>query len=154
MEKKEELTLKELAAYLPYGLKCQYGAVDDPEYGIMNGLDNYMGCDEAQFKFLKCGLSLVKPILRPLSDLIPVEDGEIDDYVLIQLVDSADQPCDAYDEWRDSYFDNPDPSRILQAPYEVFQELLKQHYDVFNLIPAGLAIDINSLTPSPELKTL
>ena len=34
---------------------------------------------------------------------------------------------------------------ITKLGYESIQELLEEHYDIFNLIEKGLAIDINTL---------
>lgn len=128
-----KLELKHIAPYLPYGLRLTNSS--HPMNGRMCEL------------LSKYDYNTIRPILRPLSDLIPVEEDDINDMVLINLVNGADQHCDAYDEWRDSYLDNPEQMRILQAPYEVFEELIKQHYDVFGLIPAGLAIDVNTIKP-------
>jgi len=38
-------------------------------------------------------------------------------------------------------------------PYKYFQILLENHYDVFELIPKGLAVDVNSLSNLTEAKT-
>lgn len=64
-----------------------------------------------------------KPILRPLSDLtkeIEWEDGKY------MMTDHDD-------------FD------LEEETYGVIQDYLSRHFDIFSLIPKGLAIDINTL---------
>jgi len=144
-----ELTKYELTPYLPYDLKF-IGKGANKEIQVLTGIRN----DAVLIKFNSVAFGDIEdilPILRPLSDLIPntydeynVVDG-IEDSILITMIESLPQHCDAYDEWMESYFDNPEPSRILQAPYEFIQVLFEQHYDVFDLISQGLAIDINTL---------
>lgn len=140
-----ELQFRHLAPYFPYGLNLQFvvkGVVE--RTGKMTNVSH----DLEMTHPTKIGLDyydsehiwMFKPILRPLSDLIPCDDDEINDYVLIKIINNLPSHCDAYDEWRDSYFDNPIPERIMQAPYELLEYLFESHYDVFNLIPAGLAI--------------
>jgi hypothetical protein len=146
-----KLKLKHLAPYLPYGLKCSANNGCFVNHSL-SGLINEIAVFDFENGEQDFRLGDFKPILKPLSDLTPYENGELDgmgetnDLILIRLVESTSQHCDAYDEWRDSYFDNPIQERILQAPYEVFDELTKQHFDVFGLIDAGLAIDINTLS--------
>lgn len=79
-------------------------------------------------------------MLRPLSDL--TEEREFGEYnmKLEEIVTESEQYCDAYDEWLEIFIDDPDTSIILQAPYEVVQELLKWHFDIFGLIDKGLSI--------------
>ncbi len=143
------LTKYELTPYLPYDLRF-IGKGANKEIQTLTGIRN----DAVLIKFNSTAFGDIEdilPILKPLSDLIPntydeynVVDG-VDDSMLIGLIQNLNQHCDAYEEWMDSYFDNPEPSRILQAPYEFIQVLFEQHYDVFDLIPQGLAIDINTI---------
>jgi hypothetical protein len=138
----QELLYK-VTPYLPYGLKCLHNGQPKEIMGIRNYLGwCYVVNDDTGET--NTPISACKAVLKPQSDLLPWDDGELNDYVLIRLVENTDGHCDAYDEWRDSYFDNPTHERLLQAPYEVFIEMIKQHYDVYNLIPRGLAIDINN----------
>ena len=131
---KMKLELKHLAPYLPYGLKglCKR----PPHYesfeinckllGLSPMLivkcydksgNKWKGKDELLF-------TEFKPILRPLSDLA-LEDAKEHNY--------------------------PDEGHLERsllsghAPYSVWIEFVKEHYDVFGLIEKGLAIDINTL---------
>lgn len=140
-----KLELKHLAPYLPYGLKFIH---QGHEYLLMQLNILYdqkplqvNGWSDQQQTLVDVFLEGCEPILHPLSDLLKQTKGF--DY-LIQIVDETDQQCDAYYHWCDAYIDNPDQSRILQAPYEVFEILVKKHFDVFGLIPQGLAVDMHS----------
>ena len=83
------------------------------------------------------------PVLQPIENLSGlIVDGK---FHLELLVESTDQHCDAYDEWMDSYFDNPSHEKLLQAPYEVMEKLLMENYDVFNWIKEGFAVSKNDL---------
>lgn len=111
------LELKHLAPYLPYGLDLVV-----IEFGIekMIGFIN----NEVITTEDNADLSMVKPILRPLSELT-IEDARGHNY--------------------------PDEGHLERsllsghAPYEVWNEFVKEHFDVFGLIEKGLAIDINTL---------
>jgi hypothetical protein len=82
-----------------------------------------------QFKLL--------PILRPLSD-----------YKEINSPAMKDLNCDLSDQIRILELANKEVS-FYYLPYGIAQLLFEAHIDSFNLIPDGLAIDINSLTPKP-----
>ena len=128
-----KLELKHLAPYLPYKLKMQ----------TKNGSIYELNIKElALFNLSDSLMYNHKPILRPLSDLINKDDYP---YLISEFIDECHGNCDAYDEWLQIYIDNPEQSRILQAPYEVIIELFANRFDVFGLINEGLAIDINTL---------
>ena len=123
-----KLELKCLAAYLPYGLK---GA----EY---NGAYLYelqsVSFEKFSWKpvYVKgAGFRLperidCKPILRPLSDLTKEE-----------LIEQG--------FWHHIDFLTHEKQNPIEAPYFMVEYLLSKHFDVFGLIEAGLAIDINTL---------
>ena len=89
-------------------------------------------------------LSDIKPILRPISALF-IEDenkhSHFDDLFAI----SFEGHCDVYDEFLENLYDLGPECDLLQAPYEIFEWLVSNHYDVFDLIPNNLAVDINTL---------
>ena len=130
----ERLTIKELAPYLPYGVKVCNGD-DTFEVTAMNNRTVF-------FKGGLLDIKDIKPLLRPLSYL--TEERQFGEYrsEIEEIIKEAEQHCDAYDEWLDIFIDDPDPSRILQSPYEVVQELIEKHFDVFGLIDSGLALPI------------
>jgi hypothetical protein len=126
-----ELTIKHLAPYLPYGLQIE----------IFNYKQDYTGIQYAKangYYFISNILHLTyeggntgkstdifKPILKPISDLPP--------------------SLDYYSIWSHNNYLHY-PNAIDNLPYGVFVQMVSEHFDVFGLIPAGLAIDINTLT--------
>ena len=125
----EKLTIKHLAPYLPYGLKCEWEYLKAVE--LQTGNIEYVV------------LNQFKPILRPLSDL--TKEFEVAKRGNVT-------PCDFWLGHNEgtrinhflrltatrNYFDN-------QLPYMVMIKLFQWHFDVFGLIPEGLAIDVNTL---------
>ena len=140
-----KLELKHLAPYLPYKLKCLYthtnkiGTISNI-YTIGEGYnddDLKLSIDYSEGEHIW----MFKPILRPLSEF------EYDHIVQIKEHLRIGQWCDYYDTYFDAWFDdiaNID-KLVLQCPYEIMQFFLECHFDIFNLIPQGLAIDINTL---------
>ena len=163
-----QLELKHLAPYLPYGLKM-YAASGKPkrrsEIEVLTTL-NYHTLVSVLRR---------KPILHPLSDLtkeievngekfVPIVFiGEMLGYKLSKFeVDGQTEygwDQKSYDDsqgysfgwWQDGgcfavWYDciNGDPIDTV-LDINTMQKLFEWHFDVFNLIPEGLAIDINTL---------
>jgi hypothetical protein len=139
-----ELQLKHLAPYLPYGLKIHHEM-------IRKNL-SMIGCeliDEQLRVRMTDGLYVfdvhkMKPILRPLSHLTK-EIEYTEECLLDYIVEKLERHCVNYDDWVSSAIEDGIEIRILQAPYEVIEYCFENHYDVFGLIPRGLAIDINTI---------
>lgn len=130
---KSKLGWEKLAPYLPFKVKCY---ANGSFYGVemlCKELDCYLAMnlinDDTVFKLG----------LRPLSDLTKEVyfDGNTIraiDYISTSIKDSQKTmrrvahklPLDNLEYWK-------------------IERLLKLHFDVFNLIPKGLAIDINTL---------
>ncbi len=121
-----KLKLKHIAPYLPYQLLCLEKTVDStPIKGELISIKKTALCyiEHPEWEYFKFSIDRIKPILRPLSDLmkqIKWEDGTY------QMTDEDD-------------FD------LENTSYNTVQEYLKRHFDIFGLIDAGLAVDINSL---------
>jgi hypothetical protein len=119
-----ELQLKHLAPYLPYQLK------------ILDGWGDIKILDYSYLKNPHC-----KPILRPLSDLGKYIDS-------FQLIDSFDTVyCEITNTLKlfpHGGFNNVEWSFLIDN-YILLQKLFELHFDVFELIEKGLAIDINTL---------
>lgn len=82
------------------------------------------------------------PILRPISEF-----GDSDDLRKVHEFIGIGKWCEVYDHYFDVWFNdlaNID-KLVLQAPYEIFTYFLANHYDVFGLIPKGLAVNVNSI---------
>ena len=160
-----KLNLEHLAPYLPYELTYLSPKVEKKnilDWGKEKTIEK-MGVVSMM---ALCGHETMKPILRPLSDL--VKNIEIDGDNFIPLfhfakMQIADDELDRlYIETDNKTFFNCmyntggeeddlvvyfDTCNILLTPYERITELLKMHFDVFGLIDKGLAIDINTLKP-------
>lgn len=128
---KLELTIKELAPYLPYGLKIN-AELSDINYNIMTmcdkgGLSNILISDVID------DYECLKPILRPLSDLTKEDFNYIHTLLRVHIGKNKRDKL-----IKDSY-------GILDLPYFIVEQLIENHFDVFGLIEKGLAIDINKL---------
>ena len=103
-----ELEIKHLSPYLPYDLQCiGYGRKLRLNGQMLGAVDRL----------------IVKPILRPLSD----------------LTEEYSNAC--------NYSHKDFKWEIINKNISVlvWDSLLKNHFDVFGLIDAGLAIDINTI---------
>ena len=120
----DKIELKHLAAYLPYNLQIQ--ASNGDKWTLTS-------------KNLDFALRW-KPILRPMSEseltkVFPTSMGDCSvlGYISTSIKDSQlnarmllSGKADQIEQWK-------------------FERLLEQQFDVFGLIPAGLAVDINTL---------
>ncbi len=113
-----ELELKHLAPYLPYKLKIYHEALDGAILPAWTLHYNGIG-------FILGNQNM--PILRPMMDLRNDKESivELKLFVHADLLWTIDG--------------------AINGSYESVQYLLSKHYDVFELIGAGLAIDINTL---------
>jgi len=130
----KKLELKHLSSYLPYGLKIKttYG------WDTMKTLNDWSinGDCEVAYCYETEDTTDFKPILRPLSDLtkeievngekfIPIEEfGDFNGFYSTGLGDRI-------------YFD--------ELTFENAITLHEWHFDIYGLIEAGLAVDINTL---------
>lgn len=134
-----ELELKHMIPYLPYGIKCELlnykSDYVGEQYGTCNGFYFLLG--EAHYTFKdretagKDG-SLVKPILKPLSNLTD-EFSETTKQAILYLDECSRLP----------YNDNDMLTKTLL--YSDVVKLAKLHYDIFGLIRLGLAIDVTTM---------
>lgn len=120
-----KLELKHLAPYLPYDLKF-YDKKDDFNFTLETA--NLWRVIQQ-----KC-----KPILRPLSDLTKE----------IQSGGKIWYPTDHWDDHSDGLKLNSELINMAEhnycdfhLPYFVMEKLFEWHFDVFGLIPKGLAIE-------------
>ena len=130
--------LKHLAPYLPYGLKYK-GIFNTYELTVYN---------------FKEAVQEGKPILRPLSDLKSLGDKNIpiNSHTINQILGYGEIEFSYFKGDLDIIHDSDSDQRydsdktISFSTFETIRtELLKGHYDIFGLIDAGLAIDINTL---------
>lgn len=147
----KKLELKHIVPYLPYGLK---GVV---EYSENNEKHTRKYCLLDVYDF-ECDILTLCPILRPLSDLVkyiehngekfvPIDELTNGDTVQFNLPDysldfgNSEHTFEEYiSEWTSGVNHHLD-----FIPFGFIQKLFEWHFDVFGLIDAGLAIDINNL---------
>lgn len=160
---KQEL-LECIAPYYPYRLNVLDHRGDICEIVSIIGCDPFyevkqedVECDEVLFRtmsqnnqFGTSGMSQVKYILRPLSDLTKpcLEGGKVPIEELEEEIGVRNW-CEAYYVALDSLIENVNSVRISELiqrmPYEFIKIFLKWHFDIHNLIEQGYAIDINTL---------
>jgi hypothetical protein len=138
-----KLTIKELAPYLPYGLKVQHTTF--LEFGknrvVIDTLDS-LCADCATFESSMDYYLIdpedneceIKPILRPLSDLTKSIEHNGEKFVPQDILNHLDL------EWVIT-----SDNLVMKMNYEDVLKLLEWHFDIFGLIEKGLAIDINTL---------
>lgn len=149
-----KLELKHLAPYLPYELK---GVVKNYEYKetYIDNLDTISFYDKVlTFTGVSSDVYLdntesgeFKPILRPLSDLTKEELSILFGYHSEDCIVDFEIITTPFDEFGYIEYELFGVGHISTciAGYNDLQKLFKKHYDIFNLIPQNLAIDINTL---------
>lgn len=146
---KEQLTYNQLSAYLPYTLDKLKMRTTGGKTVQLDGFKNALiantiqGCVGGEYP-----IELLKPILRPLSDLYDNDGEHLTVNKLINLIN--DDRFGYYGVWI-----NPTTNKINisvdidednireHIPFEMFEkvreELLRDKFDIFGLIEKGLA---------------
>lgn len=134
----ETLTIKELAAYLPYFLKGIFiDKIDvvtsmDNEHDLISGVNSTVE------------IKNFKPILRPLSDLTKMIEVNGEDFVPYEHSTFVEAMiANEYLEYLCEAKASLAEDRLL--PYSIVQLLFEWHFDVFGLIEKGLAKDLNTI---------
>lgn len=145
----KELKLEHLAPYLPYDLKITHVGQPEVMY-TMNTIINscFIGDHSNLDDEYNTKLYLIKPILRPLSDLtkeIEVNGKKFVPAEYLWMCDIAEwKSFEIYGKIPD-YWDACMKVIPYETEYRTMQKLFKMHFDVFGLIEKGLAIDINDV---------
>lgn len=135
-----KIELKHVAPYLPYGLKGMVLYEDDNTEICTLGIKSFVGniCDINEFIN---GEYLVKPILRPLSNLETYfkelwykKDKEVREFLDSDFLILFEIDIETIQVTNNNYL-----------PVGLYNLLLKHHFDVFGLIEKNSAIDINTL---------
>ena len=137
-----KLELKYLAPYLPFLMK----GIDIKEPELIQLVEGLMPSsiltesDELPY-------GMFKPILRPLEDL----------FFNLDIENESQKPFEYLEDFADTetekmfldIIENQNTKFILEkiqyAPFSFIQKLLEWHFDIFGLIDAKLAVDINCL---------
>lgn len=138
-QKEKDLLVKDLCARLPYKVKCQiYGA---PQPLTLSGIIPSRVYQELYFEemdYKKCDgfvdikYSYCKPYLFPLSSMTEEQKCEYNRL-------KHDVPTYHYE-----YGDVVEDVELYESP-ESFEYLIENHFDVYDLIPIGLANDATGL---------
>jgi hypothetical protein len=125
-----KLELKHLAPYLPYGLKYKTKTQGMELPNVMElDAETLYDWDIAKRDYDE-GYMIIKPILRPLSDLTEYNARFLSSDTYLNLCEEG----------------SGEGLNYFYLKYNETTELFKRHYDVFGLIEKILAIDINTLT--------
>jgi hypothetical protein len=135
-----QLTIEELSAYLPYGLKFIYrGKIHElvnihyfysyDEYGNIAGKSECTRIYDSKFGDIQILINGIKPLLRPLSQLTTEIEVNGEKFVPIEKLpiigfESIDLISDIQTGW---------------VRQEDFKLLLSWHFDCFGLIDRNLA---------------
>ena len=122
------MNLKELAGYLPYGLKAVKGVTRIQITAVSLELPHvyhtlYLGSRER----VVSNINEVKPILRPMSDLTNHECYILLSEKLRMCVEVLSFP------------------NVNDLKVNDYNILLKNHFDIHDLIEKGEAIDVNKI---------
>lgn len=125
----KELLLKDLSPRLRYGLKYNYGGYDGCDY-TMNRID----CNAVDCAF---PIENIKPYLFPLSSMTKEQLFEVQEIMGKNEI-----------EIEDGFLHIVDSDRNTITYLEILallQWFYKNHFDIYGLIPMGLAIDATKL---------
>ena len=131
-----KLELKHLKLYLDHKLLAGFGGSDN-KY-IISGLGiEGDGCERAYFHLSETRtvwykLTSFYPVMRMLSSLTRQE-----------LIDKGFTTH--LDYLTHEHQEYPETFPICSAPYDMVQYLISKHYDIFGLIPQGLAWSMDDL---------
>ena len=132
-QENKELLFKDLSARLPYHIRVKVWLKDGTtEEGVLDLEYNYADVLRDAFYYNK--IVDIKPYLRPISSMTMEEDR-----IRIDL-----------GIWKSNQYDGQIIGILQDVAYAnplVFQNaliwLLQNHFDIFGLIPKGLAIAVN-----------
>lgn len=137
-----KITLEDILGYLPYGLKIKVG-------GTRLMLSPTHGLHQIAIEMVLQRNDLYKPILKPINEIFEKIDCVIEEdeckgqeleVILMQKMDK-----DGYTTSLDKVTNLINKRKFDQLPHWLYQELLKRHYDINNLIGRNLAVDYKSL---------
>jgi hypothetical protein len=166
-----KLTLEHLAPYFPYGIELAFVLRDEIRYvGKITCIYDMQEYDDIK---IKIGYNdaeriwMFKPILRTLSDLTKEIEHNGERFVSIDFLKSISEvPYSESFRFEDGNFmfttqimDSSygnhqwlDYDFCCSNQYEMYKKLFEWHFDVFGLIDAGLAFDINTLDNDQNIR--
>ena len=128
-----KIEIKHVAAYLPYKVKIQRNGILRILYGASID-DLFFERDEYPKNIMRVSYEYCKLVLRPLSELTA---AILTDRIGIDISEAR------------AFINFAKCGGIMNiadfCDYDQVQKLISEHYDVFNLISQGAAININTL---------
>lgn len=137
----ETLKTKHLAPYLEHKLKVKQRPFSSIEE--LKIIDTFRNQCSIYNKVLTNEIPIedIIPILRPISDLKKEIEVNGENFIPIDGMFLPMGERNILNSWADEnrcWLGN-------QISYLIYQNLFELHFDIFGLIPKGLAIDINTL---------
>ena len=139
-QEEKDLLLKDLCGRLTYGVKVKFGdskpalltVIEHDEFGWQIG-------SEDEFGGMITIIDNVKPYLFPLSSMTDeLWDKEFMGYGITEFTrDSFKYGCETLE------FNNSNPNLLSMVRF--INQLIKNHFDIYGLIPMGLANDATGL---------
>lgn len=146
-QEQKEYLLKDLVQRLPYGVKFMIDKTYLTEDMIKGGYDKtqelYGITREGNVELLNMDYHMpiesIKPYLFPLSSMTDeLWDKEFMGYGITEFTrDSFKYGCETLE------FNNSNPNLLSMVRF--INQLIKNHFDIYGLIPMGLAIDATGL---------
>lgn len=132
----KELIFKELCARLPYHVKCKIWLKDGTtEEGLLDLQHNYGNVLQDAFYYNK--IKDIKPYLFPFSSITEEKLFEVQEILGKNEIEIGDGFLSIIDSGRNTI-------TYLEI-LAVLEWFYKNHFDVNNFIPMGLAIDATNL---------
>ena len=141
-QNEKDILLKDLCARLPYGVKVRYSSYEKFITCTLQAIDyvyNNVDLWSKDACFNPVNISKIKPYLFPLSSMTnELWDKEFMGCGITEFTrDSFKYGCETLDFSRS----NPNLSSMVRF----INQLIKNHFDIYGLIPMGLAIDATGL---------
>ena len=137
-EENKELLLRDLCARTPYGVKVQY----------MNNIfviDYVSSYEEVKLDIpdnWTVGVSEVKPYLFPFSSITDEQKSELNKKFTVQFSGNNVYSIHYHSE---GYWDTTDLELDFQDWLWFINWCYKNHFDIYGLIPMGLALDATGI---------
>lgn len=150
-----KIPIEKLSPYLPFKLKVKtIGLFEGDPVFIMT--TDTAKTNDAPIQWV-LDEDNIKPILHPLSDL-PKVMSKLRDlfFKTSELKDGSASLTetlvyeDGFKIKIEDYHYRGDSVHVYYkyiSDFEIYQKLLEWHFDIYGLIPEGLAIDVNTLNP-------
>lgn len=135
-----ELQLKHILPYFEHDLR---GVIKQKIVTVSSLHKNSLETKPSVHRFTYCSFHHFTPILRPLSDLTKKIEVNGEKFVPSERhYLEVDKNGFCYER----YYADQCESPFVDIPVQVYNEwLYEYHFDVFDLISKGIAIDINTL---------